>query len=264
MAILVTDLRGICHTIMLAADSGGICDIDDVHVDSTEICHRADSTADLGELCRKSYSLPNPTIPALPSYELRADLDVSNDTSQLKSPQLGLYDNYTLSSLKPPSSESSDPLALLSFTAFAMRCAVKPATTSLGHYLDQMAFATTVMNGIALAASGQQLHSADGILLESSLLSEAQNWDDWTKWKEAMITEMDSMQKMDIFELVDLPTDCKLIGVCLDDDQTFSPVIHLQTVCILLTLAQRYKLHVAQLDVSTAFLNGKIDKTIHI
>ncbi|SAM83167.1 uncharacterized protein UBRO_20375 [Ustilago bromivora] len=140
------------------------------------------------------------------------DLDVSNNTSQLKSPQLGLY-NDTLSSPEPPSSESSDPLALLSFTAFTTRCTVKPATTSLGHYLDQMAFATTVMNGIALAASSQQLHSADGILLEPSSLSEAQNRDNWTKWKEAMITEMDSMQKMDVFELVDLPTDSKLIGI---------------------------------------------------
>ncbi|SYW78095.1 uncharacterized protein UBRO2_02287 [Ustilago bromivora] len=67
---------------------------------------------------------------------ISTDLDVSNDTSQLESPQLGLYGNYTLSSPKPPSSKSSDPLALLSFMAFATRCAVKPATTSLGHYLD--------------------------------------------------------------------------------------------------------------------------------
>ncbi|SOV03424.1 uncharacterized protein UDID_18663 [Ustilago sp. UG-2017a] len=80
---------------------------------------------------------------------ISADLYVSNDTSQLESPQLGLYNDYTLSSPEPPSSKSSNLLALLSFTAFATRCAVKPATTSLRHYLDQMAFATTVMNGIA-------------------------------------------------------------------------------------------------------------------
>ena len=71
MVILVTDLRGICHTIVLAADSGGIRDIDDVCADFTEICHRADSTANLGEFCRNSYALPDPPIPALPSYELR-------------------------------------------------------------------------------------------------------------------------------------------------------------------------------------------------
>ena len=72
MDILTTDLCGICHTILLAADSGGICDIDDAHADFAAICHRADSTANLGELCCSSYDLPDPTIPALPSYELQS------------------------------------------------------------------------------------------------------------------------------------------------------------------------------------------------
>ena len=72
MVILVADLRGICHMIVLAADSGGIRDIDDVHTDFAEICHRPDFIADLSELCRKSYDPPDNTIPALPSYELTA------------------------------------------------------------------------------------------------------------------------------------------------------------------------------------------------
>ncbi|SAM83157.1 uncharacterized protein UBRO_20738 [Ustilago bromivora] len=50
----------------------------------------------------------------------------------------------------------------------------------------------------------------------------------------------------------------------LDYDQTFSPVVHLQTVHILLALAHQYRLHIAQLDMSTAFLNGKIDKVVHV
>lgn len=56
-----------------------------------------------------------------------------------------------------------------------------------------MAFTVTVMNGAALTASGQQLCSADGILLEPLSLSEAQHQDNWTKWKEAMVIEMDSV-----------------------------------------------------------------------
>ena len=109
-----------------------------------------------------------------------------------------------------------------------------------------------------------------------------------------MSTEMDSMRKMNVFKLVDIPTDGKLIGVrwvyklkldaqhCttrykarlvgqgytqrpgLDYDQTFSPVVCLQTVQILLALTHQYGLHVTQLDVSMAFLNGKIDKVIHM
>ncbi|SPC67661.1 uncharacterized protein UHOD_11786 [Ustilago sp. UG-2017b] len=102
------------------------------------------------------------------------------------------------------------------------------------------------------------------------------------------------MQKMDVFELVDLPTDRKLIGLqwvyklkldaqrhttqykarlvaqgytqrpSLDYDQTFSPVVCLQTVHILLALAHQYRLHIAQLDMSTTFLNRKIDKVVHV
>ena len=74
MNILVTDLHGICHTIVLAADSGGICDIDDACADFAVVCHRAGSIANLGELCRSSYDLPDSMFPALPSYELRSFL----------------------------------------------------------------------------------------------------------------------------------------------------------------------------------------------
>ncbi|SAM83158.1 uncharacterized protein UBRO_20739 [Ustilago bromivora] len=139
--------------------------------------------------------------------------EVFTNASQLESPQFGPYDKYTLSTPESPSSETSDPLDMLSFTAFAMSCTTKPAMKTLGHYLNQIAFATVMMNRVALVASGQQLCSADGILLEPSSLSEAQKQDNWTKWKEAMNVDMDSMQKMDVFKLVDLPTDGKLIGV---------------------------------------------------
>ncbi|SPC60914.1 uncharacterized protein UHOD_11193 [Ustilago sp. UG-2017b] len=54
---------------MSTTDPGGIRDSTFTRTDLTEICHRADSTADLSELCRKSYNLPDPLIPALPSYE---------------------------------------------------------------------------------------------------------------------------------------------------------------------------------------------------
>ncbi|SOV01449.1 uncharacterized protein UDID_17661 [Ustilago sp. UG-2017a] len=67
--ILATYICGIRHTIMSTTDPGGIRDSPFTRTDLTEICHRADSTADLGELCHKSYNLPDPLIPALPSYE---------------------------------------------------------------------------------------------------------------------------------------------------------------------------------------------------
>ncbi|UTT91659.1 hypothetical protein NDA17_004390 [Ustilago hordei] len=76
-----------------------------------------------------------------------------------------------------------------------------------------MAFAAMVMDGAALVASGQQLHSANGILLELLSLNKATSCNDWNKWQQAMIDEMASMNKMDIFELADILLDGKLIGV---------------------------------------------------
>ena len=70
MNFLGTDLRGIYYTTSPTTDLIRIRDIILVCTDLTEICHRADSTADLGKFCCKSYNLPDPLIPALPSYEL--------------------------------------------------------------------------------------------------------------------------------------------------------------------------------------------------
>ncbi|CCF49979.1 hypothetical protein NDA11_002968 [Ustilago hordei] len=80
--ILATDLHRICHTIITTTDPGGIrgtsfihtylseiCHRADSKADLSEICHRADSKADLSELCHKPHNLPDPLIPALPSYE---------------------------------------------------------------------------------------------------------------------------------------------------------------------------------------------------
>ena len=59
---------------MLTTDPGGIRDIDIVHADLDEICHRTVSTTDLTEFFCNSLDLPDSSIPALPSYELRVFL----------------------------------------------------------------------------------------------------------------------------------------------------------------------------------------------
>ncbi|KAJ1021036.1 hypothetical protein NDA13_005664 [Ustilago tritici] len=217
-------------------------------------------------------------VPLLETPRSNATVDVYNDVSILE----------------PNCTESPDPLDLLSYRAFAAACSDIQAPTISGHHLDHMAFVVTMMNGTMLIVSGQQMRSADGILLEPLLLSKAKARNDWHKWQEAMASEMDSMHKMKVFELVNVPTDSKLIGVCwvyklkldaqqqatqykahlvtqgyaqhqgLDYDQTFSLVVCLQTVRILLSIARQYGLHAAQPNVSTAFLIGKIDKDMHV
>ncbi|SAM82127.1 uncharacterized protein UBRO_20635 [Ustilago bromivora] len=119
----------------------------------------------------------------------------------------------SVSVLESDCTESPDPLDLPSYMAFTVTCSKTQATTLGSHHLDHMAFTVTVMNGTTLVASGQQLHSADGILLEPLSLNEAKLCDDWDKWQKAMINEMTSMNKMDVFELAEILPDGKLIGV---------------------------------------------------
>ncbi|KAJ1598605.1 hypothetical protein NDA14_005027 [Ustilago hordei] len=158
---------------------------------------------------------------------LRADLEVMmseggkhlpdltstlNGTSLLETPHsVAMADMYDdVSMLETPCTESPSPI---SYTAFTMACSNTLAPTVSDHHLDRMVFVTTVMTGTALIASGQQIHSVDSILLEPLSLNEAKTHNDWYKWQEAMVSEMDSMHKMNIFELVDIPKSSKLISI---------------------------------------------------
>ncbi|KAJ1038973.1 hypothetical protein NDA10_001740 [Ustilago hordei] len=107
----------------------------------------------------------------------------------------------------------TDRISTLRYTALAVTCSGTGMIMISNHHLNQMAFTTTVMNGAALIASRQQMQSADGILLEPLSLNEAKAHDDWHWWKEAMDSEMVSMDKMNVFELANIPMDGKLISV---------------------------------------------------
>ncbi|SYW84530.1 uncharacterized protein UHO2_04469 [Ustilago hordei] len=135
-----------------------------------------------------------------------------NGTSLLKTPHsdatADVYDDISM--LETPHTESPGPV---SYTAFTTACSDTLAPTISVHHLDRMVFVTTVMTSTALIASGQQICSADGILLEPLSLNEAKTRDNWYKWQEAMVSEMDSMHKMNVFELVDIPKSGKLISV---------------------------------------------------
>ncbi|KAJ1604177.1 hypothetical protein NDA14_003947 [Ustilago hordei] len=187
-----------------------------------------------------------------------------------------IYDDVSV--LGPTPAETLTQPSLL---AFAATCLGTQALTFGNNHLDHMAFTVTVMNGTALIASGQQMHSANGILLEPlSLnkvkmhsangilleplsLNKVKMHDNWDKWQEAIISEMASMKKMDVFELADTPNDGKLIGICwvfklkLDTQQQAT----WYKACL---VTQGYRLHVIQLDISMAFLNRKIDKDVYV
>ncbi|KAJ1037389.1 hypothetical protein NDA10_002960 [Ustilago hordei] len=156
---------------------------------------------------------------------ITADLEAELDAVQSKrgdvmqeSPHIDTLDMAPLLEM-PPSDAVADIYDNISvieheFASFAATCSETHMTTIGNHHIDRMAYTVTMMNGTTLIASGQQLRSADGILLEPSSLNEAKLHDDWHKWQEAMESEMGGMSKMGVFELANIPADGKLIRVC--------------------------------------------------
>jgi hypothetical protein len=110
------------------------------------------------------------------------------------------------------------------------------------------------------------------------------------KWINAMDKEMESLRKNDVWELVELPKDRKAIGSKWvfklktdsngsverhkarlvaqgfsqkhgqDYDETFSPVVRFESLRTVIALAVQNDLQLHQMDVTTAFLNGELQK----
>ncbi|GJX50148.1 retrotransposon protein, putative, ty1-copia subclass [Tanacetum coccineum] len=114
------------------------------------------------------------------------------------------------------------------------------------------------------------------------------------KWLEAMNTEMQSMKDNQVWNLVDLPPNCKTVrskwifkkrinmdgnihtykarliakgftqtyGV--DYEETFSPVADIKAIKILIAIAVFYNYKIWQMDVKYAFLNGRLNKDVYM
>ena len=109
-----------------------------------------------------------------------------------------------------------------------------------------------------------------------------------------MQTEMRSLECNNVWELVELPEDRKVIGskrvfkVKVDGDghierfksrlvaqgftqwkgddydETFSPVVRMESLSTVVGLAVRNGLSMHQLDVTTAILNGKMEEVVYM
>lgn len=113
-------------------------------------------------------------------------------------------------------------------------------------------------------------------------------------WQEAMQSEIESMYENQVWNLVDLPAGKKAVrnkwifkrktdmngnlttykarlvakGFTqvqgIDYDETFSPVVMFKSVRIMLAIAAYYDYEIWQMDVKTAFLNGKMDEDVYM
>ncbi|KAG8481078.1 hypothetical protein CXB51_025801 [Gossypium anomalum] len=117
---------------------------------------------------------------------------------------------------------------------------------------------------------------------------------DSEKWLKAMRFEMDSMYENQVWTLVDPPEGVKPIGCKwvfkkktdidgnvqtykgrlvakgfhqihgVDYDETFSPVAMFKSIKILFTIAAFHDYEIWQMDVKTAFLNGKLEEDVYM
>ncbi|KAK8685928.1 hypothetical protein V6N13_124959 [Hibiscus sabdariffa] len=129
---------------------------------------------------------------------------------------------------------------------------------------------------------------------EPKTYQEAVSRPDSEKWLEAMRSEMDSMSDNQVWTLVEPPKGIKPIGCKwvfkkktdmdgnvqtykgrlvpkgyrqihgIDYDETFSPVAMFKSIRILLAIAAFHDYEIWQMDVKTAFLNGKLEEDVYM
>ena len=114
------------------------------------------------------------------------------------------------------------------------------------------------------------------------------------KWKEAMLSEYNSIIKNDTWELVERPTKMKVIGTKwvwkakykadgsleklkarlvaqgysqiegLDVQETFAPTARMTTIRTIIALAASRRWPIYQMDVKSAFLNGDLKEEVYV
>jgi hypothetical protein len=129
---------------------------------------------------------------------------------------------------------------------------------------------------------------------EPTSLQEARRSPDKGKWQIAMEKEMKSLKDNDVWDLVEKPEGRKVVGSKwvfkkklnadgsiarykarlvaqgysqqrgLDYDETFSPVVRAESVRIMIAVAGAKNMLLHQMDVATAFLNGKLVEEVYM
>ncbi|KAJ9538361.1 hypothetical protein OSB04_031094 [Centaurea solstitialis] len=133
-----------------------------------------------------------------------------------------------------------------------------------------------------------------GDLNEPTSYEEAVSGSESEQWQEAMKAEMQSMYDNQVWELTNLPQHCRAVGRKwvfkkktdmdgnvhtfkarlvakgftqthgIDYDETFSPVAMLKSIRILMAISAYFNYKIWQMDVKTAFLNGKLTEDVYM
>ena len=114
------------------------------------------------------------------------------------------------------------------------------------------------------------------------------------KWKKAMNEEIEAIEKNQTWKLANLPKDKKSIGVKwvykhkknekgevtrykarlvakgykqkieIDYDEVFAPVIRMETIRLIISIAAQNNWWIYQMDVKSTFLNGILEEEIYV
>ena len=135
------------------------------------------------------------------------------------------------------------------------------------------------------------LHVAEEIdSFEPTTYQEAISCFEVEEWTIAMNKEMESLQKNQTWDLVELPKGRRVVGykwifkkksrwctkevICykarliakgysqkegVDYNEIFSPIVRHTSICVLLDLGETLDMELEQLDVKTAFINGRLE-----
>ncbi|KAJ9553326.1 hypothetical protein OSB04_017371 [Centaurea solstitialis] len=133
-----------------------------------------------------------------------------------------------------------------------------------------------------------------GDLNEPTSYGEAVSGNESEQWQESTKAEMQSMYDNQVWELTDLPQYCRAVGRKwvfkkktdmdgnvhtfkarlvakgftqthgIDYDETFSPVAMLKSIRILMAISAYFNYEIWQMDVKTAFLNGKLTEDVYM
>ena len=127
-------------------------------------------------------------------------------------------------------------------------------------------------------------------------LTEAQDMSDWKNWEKAIHEELNQLQDMGTWKLVDLPEGREAVGnkwvfvrkrdehgnvarykawlvtqgfsqkpgIDYNKTGTFSPVMRLDTLRTMLTIAAIENLDIQQIDIKGAYLNGNLKETVYM
>ncbi|KAK9018713.1 hypothetical protein V6N11_033760 [Hibiscus sabdariffa] len=100
---------------------------------------------------------------------------------------------------------------------------------------------------------------------EPKTYQEAVSSPDSEKWLESMRSEMDSMSDNQVWTLVEPPEGIKPIGCkWFSRRKPTWMAIHVKSIRILLAIAAFHDYEIWQMDVKTAFLNGKLEEDVYM